>query len=738
MKALKVGLIAVVAIVLLAVIALVVFAASFDADKYKPDIVRAVKEKTGRTLAIGGPISLSVFPQLGIALQQVQLSEPNSDKTFARIGKLQGSLALLPLLSREVVVDKVVIAGLSADVVRRKDGTSNIDDLLNGGKPAEAGQRGAKQPQPGAAGTPAGGEAVGQTSGAPIKLDVQGIDISADSLGWTDEGGTRVRATELRLKTGRIGEDAPGKLELSARIQGDQPNMDAKLTLNTGYKFALQRGAFVLDDMVLRLTGNLPGAAGADVSIKGDVESDSTQRTLKVDGLQVNAKTGQGLEVTLSVPSLLSSPQRSAEGAATVTFKLDRPDLTLQGKLASPVSANAEAKTVQLRRLTGELNASGSSIPQKSMKLVLEGGLEANWDKKTASGLLNAKVDASTVKTQFNANAAGAVPNIGFSIDIDQLDLDRYLPPKSEAAQGKTGGSGASAAGKGAAGAEKPMDLAALHKVNLNGQVHAGRITAYKVKLDKLAAALRIANGRLDLSSLSAALYDGSLAGSASLDAAGHAAVKQQLSGVNIGPLLRDALNKDFIEGHGNVALDVTTVGLTVPAMKKALGGTASVNLRDGAVKGINLAEAFRKAKSLLGAKGAQEQTASKSEKTDFSELSASFRIHDGIAHNDDLSLKSPFVRLGGSGDVNVGADSVDYLAKASIVDTSGGQGGKELAELKGLTVPVRLSGPYDALKYRIDFGSMATEAVKQKAEEKVKEQLKDKLGDKLKGLFGK
>ncbi|HXC37575.1 MAG TPA: AsmA family protein [Burkholderiales bacterium] len=736
MKALKIGLIAVVTVVLLIAIALLVFAATFDADKYKPDIIRAVKEKTGRTLAIGGPISLSVFPRLGIALQQVQLSEPNSDKTFARIGKLQGSLALLPLLSREVVVDKVVVSGLSAEVVRRKDGSSNIDDLLNGGKPGEtSGQRGAKQTPPGAAGTSTGSEAAGAGS---LKLDVQGIDISADNLGWTDEGGTRVRATDLRLKTGRIGEDAPGKLDLSARIQGDEPKMDAKVTLTTGYKLALQRGAFRLDGMALRLAGNLPGAAGADVSVKGNVESDSTQRTLKVDGLEINAKTGQGLEVALSMPSLLSSPQRSAEGTATVTFKLNRPDLALQGKLASPVSANADAKTLQLKRLAGELNASGSSIPQKNMKLALEGALEANWDKKTASGLLNAKVDASTVKTQFNANAAGAVPSIGFSVDIDQLDLDRYLPPKKDAAQDKAGASGASGAGKGAAGADKPMDLSALHKVNLNGQVRAGRITAYKVKLDKLAAALRIANGRLDLTSLSAGLYDGSLAGSASLDAGGHAAVKQQLSGVNIGPLLRDALNKDFIEGHGNVALDVATVGLTVPAMKKALGGTASVNLRDGAVKGINLAEAFRKAKSLLGAKGAQEQTASKSEKTDFSELSASFRIHDGIAHNDDLSLKSPFIRVGGSGDVNIGADSVDYLAKASIVDTSGGQGGKELAELKGLTVPVRLSGPYDALKYRIDFGAMATEAVKQKAEEKIKEQLKDKLGDKLKGLFGK
>ena len=44
--------------------------------------------------------------------------------------------------------------------------------------------------------------------------------------------------------------------------------------------------------------------------------------------------------------------------------------------------------------------------------------------------------------------------------------------------------------------------------------------------------------------------------------------------------------------------------GATVAALKKALNGTASLNLKDGALKGINLAESFRKAKAALGAKG--------------------------------------------------------------------------------------------------------------------------------------
>jgi AsmA protein len=65
------------------------------------------------------------------------------------------------------------------------------------------------------------------------------------------------------------------------------------------------------------------------------------------------------------------------------------------------------------------------------------------------------------------------------------------------------------------------------------------------------------------------------------------------------------------------------------------------------------------------------------------------------------------------------------------------GQGGKELAALKGMTVPVRITGPFAGLKYSLDFNAMASEAVKQKVEQKVeqkKEEIKSRLGEELKG----
>ena len=129
-------------------------------------------------------------------------------------------------------------------------------------------------------------------------------------------------------------------------------------------------------------------------------------------------------------------------------------------------------------------------------------------------------------------------------------------------------------------------------------------------------------------------------------------------------------------------------------------------------------------------------QQAKQTEKTDFSELSATFRIAKGVARNDDLSMKSPFIRLGGAGDIDIGEDRMDYLARASVVNTTGGQGGKELDHLKGLTVPVRVSGPFDKLAYNIEFGGLVAEAAKARVEEKVKEKVQEKSKDVFKGLF--
>jgi len=578
MKIFKTLLLAAVGIVVLIVLVIAIVAATFDPNKYKPEIAAAVKDKTGRTLAIEGNFALTFFPSIGIAVGKTSLSEPAGSGIFARFDGAKVSLALLPLFSRQVVIDRVTLSGLTADLVKRKDGRTNFDDLLNA-----PGRAGAVKAQP----KPA-------PQREAMHLDIAGIDIRSSAIAWRDESsGNRFKASVAEFKTGRIASGVPGKLSLSAKIEGIKPRASLQIKLSSGYRLDFEKQKFALSGIDLKLSEERAAGNAFETSLKG------------------------GMEIDLA--------------------------------------------------------------PQ----------------------------------------------SIQFDLAVDRLDVDSYLG----AAKGKAAASG----GRPAAGAEEPIDLSALKGLNLKGNLRISQLTVSNIKAEKVDLGVRATGGRVEVNPLSASLYQGNLTGSASVNANGNRlAMKGQLGGVAIGPLLRDALNNDLLEGRGSVTLDVQTGGATVSAMKKALSGNASLALRDSSLKGVNLGELLRKAKSLRGSNPPAEQGALPAERTDFTELGASFVIRNGVAHNDDLSAKSPLLRLAGSGDVDIGANSIDYLIKASVVASSGGQGGKELAELRGVTVPVKLTGPLDAPRFRADLRAAVGDAVRQRAEDKLKERVQDRLKDLL------
>jgi AsmA protein len=366
------------------------------------------------------------------------------------------------------------------------------------------------------------------------------------------------------------------------------------------------------------------------------------------------------------------------------------------------------------------LKVEGTAAEFSRLALALSGDVRADVAKESVSAELTAKFDETTVKGKA-AMAKFSAPHYTFEVDVDRLNLDRYLAasPKAKPAAGANA----------KVEVDVPVDLSGLKGLRADGKLSVGALQVQGLKLADLKAQLHAADGRADLAPHSAKLYEGTLQGAMSLNASGNrVALKETLANVAIGPLVKDLMGRDALEGRGNVTVDVTAAGATVNAMKKMLVGTARVALRDGAVKGFNLTEALRKTKAAFGSKSAQQQPADQSQRTDFSEMTASFVIKNGVAHNDDLEVKAPLVRLGGAGDIDIGNSQLNYVAKATVVATSRGQGGADLDHLAGLTVPVKLTGPFDAPKYEIDYGALATGAAKAQIKEKAKEKIEERL----------
>lgn len=729
MKPLKYALIGIAGLAAILAVGMAVVAANFDANRFKAELAGFVKERTQRTLVIDGAIKLAFFPRIGVELGKLSLSEPKGSAEFAAVNSARVSVELLPLLSKQIVVDRIAIDGLRANLTRHKDGGSNFDDLL--GAPAAA-----QTQDPGAPG---------------LRLEVAGIDISNTDLQWKNEANGRQFAIKgLSFKTGKLSNAVPSKFELALHLASRQPALDVQISANGSMSLDPQAGHYRLAGLAASATGTAAGivldkldvqggmdfrpeATGIDallVNFSGKLGSEGMEATLGIPKAQIAGQTVRAEKVTLvlrltrtkgNINATLSVPAMEGAGnafkAADFALALEgkQGEISFKGSLASPVSGNVEGGRYQLSRLAGNVNLTGPNLPKGAVALRLGGDAALDLARKTAQLNLAAKFDQSNINAKLGLTQFSP-PALALDLDIDRLDLDQYLPPQTEQ--------------QARSSSEKPIDLSALKAANASGTIKIGALQVSRIKAADINAKFRLANGKLDISPHSARLYQGSTAGALTLDANGNRfALKEDLSAVSIGPLLRDLADKDVLEGRGNLALDLSSSGNSTSALKKALNGTAGVNLKDGAIKGINLAETFRKTKSALGAKSATEQGASKQEKTDFSELSASFVIRNGIAHNDDLTLKSPFLRLSGKGDINIGADSIDYLARATVVSTAGGQGGKELAELKGLTVPVHLSGPYDALKYRVDFGAMAGEAAKEKARDAVTKAIGNKFG---------
>jgi AsmA protein len=216
-------------------------------------------------------------------------------------------------------------------------------------------------------------------------------------------------------------------------------------------------------------------------------------------------------------------------------------------------------------------------------------------------------------------------------------------------------------------------------------------------------------------------------------------AVNEKISGVQAGPLLLDLMGKDTLQGKADVTAKFNATGITPDEIKQSVSGQAAFAFTEGAVKGVNVAALIRKAQAAL--KGETLPESDQPNQTDFALLKGTANVTNGLVKNDDLIVQSPLLRISGKGQTHLAKETIDYTLTTKLVGSLEGQGGKQLEELKGLTIPVHVGGTFSKPSYKPDLTAALSEKAKDKVEKKVKKKLEKKLGDKLgddmfKGLF--
>jgi AsmA protein len=432
MKILKSALLGAGVLALVLIVALAYLAFSFEPRDYQPRIVQFVKDKTGRTLDIQGGLELSFWPDIGVRLGRVSLSERASTEPFADIDDARFTVKLLPLFSHELVANDIRIRGARIRIIRYADGRLNIDDLF-------------------------------RSEGGALQFDIGRVTVERSDLSYSDlRSGERYELSGIGLETGRLtnGIETPITLMYSAKDAARSfdvgGGVKGRLTFDVRQKtYALNAAAFTMngriaDSTALELTGNASvdarlndnafSATGLAMRLKrvlGDEAVDATLQASKISvvaermtsedvvfAVQVSGSAG-ATNAKLALPRLDNTGDAFTAERVTADLDLDRGGHRFNVAATARMEADWLQRRLVFSELKSNFRASGQRLPKAGVTGTVSGS--AAFDA-LAEGLqlqLSGTVADSRISARLGL-ANFAMPVYTVAINVDQLDMDRY------------------------------------------------------------------------------------------------------------------------------------------------------------------------------------------------------------------------------------------------------------------------------------------------------------------------
>jgi AsmA protein len=713
-----------VVLVLAAVILIPMFV---DPNDYREEIARAVEEETGRSFEIEGELSLSVFPWLGLEVGRMRLGHPPGfgAEPFAEIGSAAVGAKLLPLLSRRLEVSTLRLDGLRLHLIQLADGSNNWEDLGedDGVPPA---------PRP--------------DDGRGFKLErIDGLRLTDALVRFDDrQAGSVIEVAIPLLSTGEL---APGKAF----------PVDAQVSV-------------VLEDGAPPITAEL----AATIDLAEDYSAGS------VKGLRLSGESGlEGgrQSFSLRAPTLrfvLEGPSFEVDGME-LGFEASGPEVpggSQSGKLAAQrVVADLGAQTLAIPALTaelaglrasGELSGSGIvdapvftgrvAVEEFSPRALLERLGEPTPDTADRQALRKADLGArfrggadgvelaelqlvldDTTLTGTAGIGFGDVTRIRAELRLDDIDLDRYLPPEPVEPV------------EPAPAEDVPLAFDWLDGLDLDASFRAGRLKVNGLTLTDLEGRAVARGGVLTLQPFGAALYGGRVQGSARLDARQAPAtfsLEQSLTALQVLPFVQDLAGFDRLTGVAQLGARLSTTAASTAGLMSGLNGELSFDVNDGALKGVNLWFEIQRAHALARGRPAPQRS---SPDTEFRQLKGTAVIRDGLLVNQDLVGGLPFLGLTGRGEVNLAEAALDYRLNATVIRQAIDEATGETSELAGLSLPLRLSGSLDSPSVSVDLSGLLRDRAEQEALRRlglqdedgksVEEDLKERAKEGIRGL---
>lgn len=800
-----------VIVVITALVGLAIFLLTFNPNAYKDKLEELVFNRYERTLTINGEIGLSLFPRIGLSVQDVALSDRGGKRTFVSVDSARFAVAIWPLLSNRLVVDHVAVTGFKAWVTKDKDGHFNFSDLVS----KEAALPSLNSV--GGAGTAlAGTLAVAAVADgrADPQIDIAGLELKSGQIHYLDQRtGTSLTLSELNVNTGRMTYDQAFDVTLKGRLLGVAPIADAQIEAQALLRLDSNARTYTAQKINVQLAGRLAELDKGVVTLKGNLDYSGTARTFAANGLElgvqgewVGPKPVAGLKATLSVPQLrldqreselkveklslratgkasgyaidvafdapaLSISPEAAKGepvtgtvkltgestlavalgleglsgnADTLQFQalsldggISRDKRLLRLQLTSPASWNVSLKKGELSALKGDMSIQDAALPGGRFAFPMIGSMQLDLVKDQLETDINAVINGGQL--EFKAQAQHlAKPKVTFSLDAGKLDLNNWLtppaqPPKAKVATDKKDAADQVAsdstaqakpveAAKSAAAAPPltTMDWSLLTPLDVTGKIKIDDLRMRDLQLREVSGNVRALGGKLDVSKIAAKLYEGQLTGGVTARDDQSVTLQLNLDKVAVEPFMQALMKDGHLSGTGSLQATLEARGATTEALVASLAGKASLQVRQGAIRGFDAAKTLQEASEAMrglleGERATIGNPYDMSRRTPFSTLDGRIDFKNGVGSLSKLVLVTDLLRVseGKPARVNLPDERLDLQLNAQITNKPPKDMAPVIGVLRGVTIPVLINGPFQALAYDVQWQSVTNKAIK-------------------------
>jgi len=479
--------------------------------------------------------------------------------------------------------------------------------------------------------------------------------------------------------------------------------------LNTSFqglslpKMLRSRGMMTVSSLQADLATKKYKASQLDVDLKSVELLPKTKPVpvnVEVESLNVDLtrQTIEGNEITISTLGAIATGNILGEQILG-----DTPEITGRVKISD----------INLKRMLPSfgLTPIQTTDPTALTKLTLDTFFSAT-PIETSLDPLNLSVDGTEISGLLWVNNSDPLDGLQFEFDVANINADRYFPP----------GKKTYAATPGLAASTIPTEL--LNRLKADGRIGINHLIISNITLTGIQIGITAVEGTLRLHPLTGLLYDGAYSGDINISTHNNqmsVSIDEQLKHILVGPLLRDLTGrKELLTGQGDLDVKLTATAKSIGSIKQTMNGQAIFELRDGSMKGVDLINTLCNGLQSAGIFNKRNN----SDRTEFSNLKGSVTVVSGLISNQDMDVKSPLLRIGGTGELNLVSEEIDYLANIQLVDTCQGQGGFGLNDLSSFDIPVRIGGTLDKPLFEPDYTKILAQGLRYGIEQQLEKSI--------------